>query len=146
VRKSNSLRDIADSLDEGARKDVIIVDFSKDFDLVPHYWLLTKIASSGVDSMVVVWVRDFLLGRSQRLASATDKRAWKERQGSLAGSRGWKQRLATATRNSVRYQQFETSACSSGSQQRLAAAAGSSGCPQRLATTGNSNGWQQRVV
>jgi len=45
--------------------DVIIVDFSKAFDLVPHGRLLTKIANSGLDSRVVVWIREFLLGRTQ---------------------------------------------------------------------------------
>ena len=49
------------------RIDVIIVDFSKAFDLVPHGRLLTKIANSSVDSRVVVWIREFLLGRTQRV-------------------------------------------------------------------------------
>jgi hypothetical protein len=60
-------QDIADSLDEGERLDAIIIDFSKAFDLVPHDRLLTKIMASGVDSMVVAWVRKFLLGRTQRV-------------------------------------------------------------------------------
>jgi len=45
--------------------DAIIIDFSKAFDLVPHDLLLTKLASSGVDSSVVVWARAFLVGRTQ---------------------------------------------------------------------------------
>src|SRR5215469_12947928 len=60
-------QDIADSLDNGDRIDAIIVDFSKAFDLVPHGRLLTKIANSGVDPKVVVWIREFLLGRTQRV-------------------------------------------------------------------------------
>jgi hypothetical protein len=35
--------------------------------IIPHDRLLTKIAASGVDSMVVVWIRDFLLGPTQRV-------------------------------------------------------------------------------
>jgi hypothetical protein len=58
-------QDIADSLDNGDRIDAIIGDFSKAFDLVPHGWLLTKIANSGF--RVVVWIREFLLGRTQRV-------------------------------------------------------------------------------
>jgi hypothetical protein len=46
---------------------VIIIDFSKDFDLVPHDRLLTKLAASGVDSKVVVWVREFPVGSTQRV-------------------------------------------------------------------------------
>jgi hypothetical protein len=47
--------------------DAIIIDFSKAFDLIPHDRLLTKIAASGVDSRVVIWIREFLLGRTQRV-------------------------------------------------------------------------------
>jgi hypothetical protein len=46
--------------------DAIIIDFSKAFDLVTHDRLFTKIMASGVDSRVVAWVRQFLLGRTQR--------------------------------------------------------------------------------
>jgi hypothetical protein len=46
---------------------VIIIDFSKAFDSVPHDWLITKIVASGVDSRVVMWVREFLLGHSQKV-------------------------------------------------------------------------------
>ena len=60
-------QDIADSLDNGDRIDAIIFDFSKAFVLVPHGRLLAKIASSGVDSRVVVWIREFLVGRTQRV-------------------------------------------------------------------------------
>jgi hypothetical protein len=56
-----------DSLDNGDRIDAIIIDFSKAFDLVPHGQLLTKIANSGVDSRVVVWIREFLLCRTRRV-------------------------------------------------------------------------------
>jgi len=48
-------QDIADYLDEGARIDAIIIDFSKAFELVPYGRLLTKIAASGQDFRVVVW-------------------------------------------------------------------------------------------
>jgi hypothetical protein len=47
-------------------QDLIIIDFSKVFDLVPHGRLITKIANSGLDSRVVVWIWEFLLGHTQR--------------------------------------------------------------------------------
>ena len=50
-------QDIAESLDEGVIIDVIIIDFSKAFNLVPHVRLLTKPVALGVDLRVVVWVR-----------------------------------------------------------------------------------------
>jgi hypothetical protein len=53
-------------LDEEVGIDAIIIAFSKAFDLVLHDRLLTKLAASGVDSRVAVWVREFLVGRIQR--------------------------------------------------------------------------------
>ena len=60
-------QDITDSMDNGDRIDAIVIDFSKVFDLVTHYKLLMEITISGVDSRVVAWVREFLLGRMQRV-------------------------------------------------------------------------------
>ncbi len=60
-------QDISDTLDEAARLDAIIIDFKKAFDLVRHDQLLKKTAASGVDSRVVIWIREFLIGRSQRV-------------------------------------------------------------------------------
>ena len=60
-------QDIADSLDEGVRTGAIIIDFSKAFDLVQHDRLLMKIMATRVDLRVVVWVKEFLLGCSQRV-------------------------------------------------------------------------------
>jgi len=60
-------QDIDNALDNGDRIDAITVDFSKAFDLVPHGRLLVKIANSGVDARVVVWIKEFLLGRTQRV-------------------------------------------------------------------------------
>ena len=60
-------QDITDSMDKGVRTYMIIIDFSKAFDLVPNSRLLTKIKATGVDLRVVVWVKEFLLGRSQRV-------------------------------------------------------------------------------
>jgi retron-type reverse transcriptase len=60
-------QDIADSMDNEDKIDAIVIDFWKAFNLLPHDRLLMKIANSGVDSRVVAWVREFLLGRMQRV-------------------------------------------------------------------------------
>ena len=60
-------QDMVDSLDKVVGIDAVIIDFSKAFDLVPHDRLLMKLAALGVDSRVVVWVREFLVGRTQRV-------------------------------------------------------------------------------
>ena len=57
-------QDVADSLDNADRVDAIVVDLSKALDLVPHGRLFVKIAESGVDTRVVVRIREFLLGRT----------------------------------------------------------------------------------
>ena len=58
-------QDLRDSLDGGVGIDAIIIDFSKVSDLVPHNRLLTKLMASGVDSRVLVWLGEFLVGRRQ---------------------------------------------------------------------------------
>ena len=68
-------QDSADSLDNGNKTDAILVDFSKAFELAPHGRLLTKVANSGVDSRVVVWIWEFLLGRMQRVKENQGGRA-----------------------------------------------------------------------
>ena len=60
-------QDIADSLDEWFGIYAIIIVFSKAFHLVPHDWLLKKHVLSGADSRVVVWVKEFLVGHTQRV-------------------------------------------------------------------------------
>ena len=60
-------QDIAFSLYERIGRVANIVDFSNDFDLDFHDQLLTKLAVSGVESRVVVWVRECLVGRTQRV-------------------------------------------------------------------------------
>jgi len=47
------------------RTGEIIIDNSKVFSSVPHDRLLMEIAANGVDLRVVVWVKEFVLGRSE---------------------------------------------------------------------------------
>jgi predicted TIM-barrel enzyme len=60
-------QDVADSLDEGVDIDAIIINSSKAFDLVPRDWLLMKLAALDANSRVVMWVREFLVGRTKRV-------------------------------------------------------------------------------
>jgi len=48
-------QDIAEAFDEVVGIDIIIIDSSKAVDLVPHDRMLTKLATWGVDSRVVIW-------------------------------------------------------------------------------------------
>ena len=48
-----------------------MIDFSKASDLVPQDRLLMKLAASGLDSRVVVCVREFLVGRTKTVRVGT---------------------------------------------------------------------------
>ena len=65
--KSLLCQDIADCFEEGVGIDVTIIDFSEAFDLAPHDRLLTKLAASDLNWRVVFCVREFLVGRTQRV-------------------------------------------------------------------------------
>jgi hypothetical protein len=56
---------IANSLNEGVRTEVIIIHSTNAFDLAPNDRLPTKIAATGVDLRVVIWVKEFLLRSTQ---------------------------------------------------------------------------------
>ena len=54
---------------EIARKptDVIFLDLSKAFDSVPHERLLLKLNRHGIDGPLLLWCRNFLTSRQQRV-------------------------------------------------------------------------------
>jgi hypothetical protein len=53
------------ALDNNIVSDVILIDFSKAFDVVPHSKLLNKLASLGVCDATLHWISAFLGNRSQ---------------------------------------------------------------------------------
>ena len=55
-------------LDEREPVDAVYLDFAKAFDSVPHERLLRKLKSLGIESNVLNWIRDFLVGRRQRVS------------------------------------------------------------------------------
>ena len=58
-----TLNDLLHFNDEGSQTDVIILDFSKAFDTVPHAELLTKLESFGITGSIHHWLRTFLTKR-----------------------------------------------------------------------------------
>ena len=58
---------ILDILDEGAPVDLLYFDFSKAFDSVPHFRLLSKLEGFGVKGKVLDVVKDFLTDRTMRV-------------------------------------------------------------------------------
>ena len=62
-----TLHDLARSIDNNEQMDVILLDFSKAFDKVPHERLLHKTKHYGIQDNTLAWLRDFLSGRSQKV-------------------------------------------------------------------------------
>ena len=58
---------ITKSIDEDCPVDAIYFDFSKAFDTVPHYRLLHKLKSMGINKNTFLWIKDFLSEPRQRV-------------------------------------------------------------------------------
>ena len=55
-----TIQDLANGLNNAEQIDVILFDFSKEFDCVPHQRLLEKLQLYGVRRHVNKWIADFL--------------------------------------------------------------------------------------
>ena len=55
------------NLTKGQQTDLVLLDFSKAFDKVNHLKLLHKLESHGVNHSVVLWIKNFLIGRTQKV-------------------------------------------------------------------------------
>ena len=68
-----AIHDWTNSIEEGHPVDVIYLDYRKAFDSVPFERLLKKLHAYGVRGKVLLWIRDFLRDRSQRVVLADTK-------------------------------------------------------------------------
>ena len=71
-----TVHDLAHSLDKRKQNDVIIMDFSKAFDVVPHNRLLLKLDHFGIRSNTHHWISNFLTQRNQRVVVGGDHSNW----------------------------------------------------------------------
>ena len=55
-----AVKDLAKSLDDRTQSDVILLDFSKAFDKVPHARLLCMLTYYGITGTTHNWINDFL--------------------------------------------------------------------------------------
>ena len=60
-------QDLSSALDQKKSVDVVILDFTKAFDTVPHLRLLSKLKYYGINDQLLSWISSFLIGRSQRV-------------------------------------------------------------------------------
>ncbi len=56
------------SLDNKTPIDVILMDFKKAFDSVPHLRLITKLKAYGFENPLLGWINNFITGRTQRVS------------------------------------------------------------------------------
>ena len=62
-----TINDLAKNIDSRGQTDVILLDFSKAFDKVPHKRLLYKIKYYGIAHSLHTWITDFLGSRTQQV-------------------------------------------------------------------------------
>jgi hypothetical protein len=62
------LNDWTRLLDEREPVDALYFDFAKAFDSVPHEQLFRKVKYLGIEGNLLQWIRDFLVGRRQRIS------------------------------------------------------------------------------
>jgi len=70
--------DLAHSLDTRSQTDMIITDFAKAFDKVPHDRLLLKLQNYGIRGKVLHWISNFLKNRKQRVVVGGEHSEWAE--------------------------------------------------------------------
>ena len=61
------IHDLAQNLDEGKQTDVLLLDFTKAFDKVPHNRLCYKLSLYGIRGSLLLWIKSFLTGRTQQV-------------------------------------------------------------------------------
>ena len=64
------------AVDSGFGVDVIYLDYSKAFDSVPHLRLISKLQSYGINGNLLTWIKNFLIGRQQRVVLNGSSSRW----------------------------------------------------------------------
>ena len=62
-----TVNEIAENMNEGKQTDVILLDFAKAFDKVPHARLCHKLSHYGINGALLKWIRSFLTDRTQQV-------------------------------------------------------------------------------
>jgi len=71
-----TMDDLAKGLDDKGQTDMILLDFSKAFDKVPHKRLLLKVACCGIAGSILAWIEDFLHSRTQKAVLEGQSSSW----------------------------------------------------------------------
>ena len=62
-----TLNDLFEAYNAKEQVDLVIIDFSKAFDTVPHRKLLHKLKNYGIDGQINKWIEQFLVNRKQKV-------------------------------------------------------------------------------
>jgi hypothetical protein len=62
-----TIDELASNTDKGYQTDVIVLDFRKAFDMVPHLRLLSKLEHLGIRGPIHGWINSFLTSRKQKV-------------------------------------------------------------------------------
>ena len=63
----NTLDDLAYNLNSGLQRNLVLLDFKKTFDKVPHHRLCYKLSYYGIRGATLSWIQDFLANRTQQV-------------------------------------------------------------------------------
>ena len=69
---------VTEMIDQGKPVDIVYLDFAKAFDKVSHYRLLYKLWSLGIRGNLLDWIRNWLIGRRQRVLLNGVKSDWSD--------------------------------------------------------------------
>ena len=65
-----------ETLDQRGQTDVMIMDFSKAFDVVPHNRLMLKLDHYGIRGPTYEWISNFLMHHRQRVVIGGEASDW----------------------------------------------------------------------
>ena len=68
--------DLTKAPDSGHSVDILYFDFAKVFDSVPHNCLISKLQRVGISGKLLAWVRNFLVGRKQKVVLNNHESEW----------------------------------------------------------------------
>ena len=63
-------------MDYKPQTDIILLDFQKAFDTVPHQQLLSKLSSYGIQNQAYSWINSWLTGTKQRVIVDHSTSVW----------------------------------------------------------------------
>ena len=83
----NVVEDVQRALDQQKKVDLIMLDFWKVFDTVPHQRLLCKLRQCGIDGQMLEWISLWLTNRKQRVVVDGAESKWvRAKSGVLQGT------------------------------------------------------------